>query len=398
MKKNDVACPFCYASFSIKQSAFRCSGQKPAGSVQECGKGPDGRLIHHFGPTAGEPVLPVLTTPEGAPSLGETTMVCAHCKAKTSLRACPECHQLLPDGMNADSQLYAMVGVRNSGKTILLAALDHELRTAVGRRFDAAIDTPNSASGLAGQLRRAYDEMTGATGSVPQQTADGGAAKQVPAVYTWRQSGKRGQKSRIFSFFDNAGEALTRQDRALDQQYLNVAAGVILILDPFAFPENRKQVPESQAGAYKSATDGPEEALKTLEFVLRQGHHVAQNTRIPVPVAVVVSKIDHFFDQIPPNHPLRRPSSTEPFFDNEESISVHDHVKSLIASWGGDGLLRTLDQGFSQYRLFGASALGNPPDYATGRVDDQGVMPHRVSEPLLWLLAADGFIPSDRAN
>lgn len=391
--KNVVACPYCYTQFNINQVAFICSGSDPAGGTNKCQKGPDGRRLHHFGDSI--PQMPVLTRPDGSAALGSRQLTCDHCRARTSFRACPECHMQLPSAMDAESELYAMVGVRRSGKTVMLMALDHELRNSVAQRFSAAISTPNVQESLAGDLRRMWTEMTGPQQILPGQTANRGSVKQVPAVYSWQSNAesRKGSHARIFSFFDNAGEVLTDLRNALDQKYLSVAGGVILILDPFAFPEGLKHAPPNQVDEYRRDNQAPEQVLSTLNDVLRFAHHVKDRKKIPVPIAVVISKIDHFFPQIPENHPLRRPSSADPYFDEGESLSVHDHVASLIADWGGHNVLNFLQANFETYRLFGASALGAVPDYDSGTVGAQGALPFRVAEPLLWLLAHDGFLP-----
>lgn len=72
---------------------------------------------------------------------------------------------------------------------------------------------------------------------------------------------------------------------------------------------------------------------------------------------------------------------------------MHDHIASLVSHWGGDGLLTMLDTNYANYRFFGLSALGSEPNYSTQRIDERGIIPHRVGEPLLWLMAERGFIP-----
>ena len=67
-------------------------------------------------------------------------------------------------------------------------------------------------------------------------------------------------------------------------------------------------------------------------------------------------------------------------------------MAALIARWGGDGLLRSLEQNYDTYRVFGASALGAEPDYRAGVINARGRLPHRVAEPFLWLLAERGFL------
>ncbi|MBX9717708.1 MAG: hypothetical protein K2X36_02570 [Microbacteriaceae bacterium] len=282
-----------------------------------------------------------------------------------------------------------MVGVRASGKTVMLAALHRELLKTVARRFNAAIDNPGGGTGLAKQLQDYDTEMSRDGGRLPQQTQVG--QKSAPAVYEWRYDVRGKVRSTLFSFYDNAGEDFASEDRALSIHYLGQVSGVILLLDPFSFPENVQKAQDK--GVVLSQSDAPENVLASLTAVLRMSHAVKTNRKITVPVAVVVSKIDAFFDDLPENHPLRQPSSTLGVFDEAEAASLHDHMSALVASWGGDGLLRSLQQNYETYRVFGASALGAEPDYRTGEVNARGRLPHRVAEPFLWLLAERKFLP-----
>ena len=70
--------------------------------------------------------------------------------------------------------------------------------------------------------------------------------------------------------------------------------------------------------------------------------------------------------------PLRRPSSDQPYFDEAESLEVHEHVAMLLDEWSGGGLLRMLELNFSTFRLFAASALGAEPDYARRTANPRG--------------------------
>jgi hypothetical protein len=286
--------------------------------------------------------------------------------------------------------------VRDSGKTVLLSQLDTELQTSVADRFDATIDAPGGKSGLARDLRVNRELMLKSDGILPAQTDSSGGAKKSPAVYSWRYNRKgpigiSRPASTVFSFYDNAGEDFATPDRALSQIYLGATSGVILLLDPFGFAANHDRA--KARGAWLPDT-GPEAVLDAITIVLRTAKGVKRNKKIKQPIAVVISKIDAFFDQIPADHPLRQPSSSRPVFDEAESMTVHDHVGSLVEQWGGAGLIRKLEHNYAAYRLFGASALGAEPDYRTRRVNSRGLLPHRVAEPLLWLMASRGFIPA----
>jgi len=379
-----VPCPYCYNQIDLNRLVFRCTGQTQAGRPA-CSPAPDPQRQQFLGD--GTPVMPIISV-GGAPLHGKGGAVCADCGARSAVRCCPSCHSLLPHSLDAGSPLYGLVGVRASGKTVMLSALHRELTKTVARRFNAAIDNPGGGTGLAKQLQDYDTEMSKQGGHLPQQTQVG--QKSAPAVYEWRYDVKGRIRSTIFSFYDNAGEDFASEDRALSIHYLGQVSGVILLLDPFSFPENVHRAREK--GITLSQSDGPEQVLASLTSVLRGSHNVKKNKKVKVPVAVVVSKIDAFFDDLPDNHPLRQPSSKLNVFDEAEAASLHDHMAALIAHWGGDGLLRSLEQNYETYRVFGASALGAEPDYRAGTVNDRGRLPHRVAEPFLWLLAERGFL------
>jgi hypothetical protein len=384
-KSAGVPCPYCYNVIDLNKVAFRCTGQTQAGRTA-CTPRPDALRQQFL--SDGAPVMPIIST-GGVQLLGKGATVCPDCGARSAVRCCPHCHSLLPHSLDNDSPLYGLVGVRASGKTVMLSALHSELTKTIARRFSAAIDNPGGGTGLAKQLQDHDAEMSKQGGHLPQQTQVG--QKSSPAVYEWRYDVKGRVRSTIFSFYDNAGEDFASEDRALSIHYLGQVSGVILLLDPFSFPENVERA--NERGITLSQADAPEKVLGSLTSVLQMSHAVKRNKKIKVPVAVVVSKIDAFFSELPENHPLRQPSSKLGVFDEAESQSLHDHMSAMIAGWGGDGLLRSLEQNYETYRVFGASALGAEPDYRAGVVNARGRLPHRVADPFLWLLAERNFLP-----
>ncbi len=172
--------------------------------------------------------------------------------------------------------------------------------------------------------------------------------------------------------------------------YLLATNGIILLLDPFSFPGNAGR---GSAAKDQRVETAPENVLHAITEVMRQNEATKHNRKIKQPVAIVISKIDAFWSDIPENNPIRRPSSSLGYYDEAEGASVHDHIASMVSHWGGDGLLTMLETNYENYRFFGLSALGSEPDYAMQRVDERGLMPHRVAEPLLWLMAQRGFLP-----
>lgn len=380
-------CPYCYTEINPRKLAYRCSGRHAAGK-SPCEKKADPSRQKHFSDS--DAYWPVITP------IGSASTHCPSCGADPGPPMCPECHSLLPAEYGSDSALIGLVGVRDSGKTVLLSQLDTELQATVADRFDATIDAPGGKAGLARDLRVNRELMLKSDGVLPAQTDSSGGGKKAPAVYAWRYNRKGPMgisraASTVFSFYDNAGEDFATPDRALSQVYLGATSGVILLLDPFGFPANRERAKTKGADIPDT---GPEAVLDAITMVLRTAKGVKRNKKVKQPIAVVISKIDAFFDQIPSDHPLRQPSSSRPIFDESESQTVHDHVGSMVEQWGGAGLIRKLEHNYTTFRLFGASALGAEPDYRSRRVNSRGLLPHRVAEPLLWLMATRGFIPS----
>lgn len=395
--KRTVPCPYCYNAIAPSSLAVRCSGRAAPGKTR-CVEAPDTVRVQFF--SDGVPVLPIISGPNGKQILAKSEAECPECGAVSAIRVCPDCHSRMPRSFDADSPLFGLVGVRGSGKTVMLAVLQKELYSTIARRFDASIDSPGGKTGLAGELESYFRGMEdGSNGILPAQTTQS-SGMRIPAVFEWRFSKRSmgGKLSRdvstLFSFFDSAGEDLASEDRALGQHYLAATSGVILLLDPFGFPGNRERAISSGVDP-GSLTTSPDTVLRALTTVLQTAERTKKNKKIKQPVAVVVSKIDAFFGDIPDDHPMRRPSSKLGYFDDAESLTIHDHVAAMIEQWGGDSLLRMLDNNFEKYRLFGASALGAEPQYQTAKVNARGVLPHRVGEPLLWLMADRGFLPKE---
>jgi len=77
-------------------------------------------------------------------------------------------------------------------------------------------------------------------------------------------------------------------------------------------------------------------------------------------------------------------------------LELNDEMQSRFQQWEGGLLSRQLSQNYSDYRFFAVSALGAPP--VEEEVAAHGVSPFRVEDPVLWLLAREGMIPTQRAK
>lgn len=388
-----VPCPYCYNKIDPKKVLYRCTGRNAPGRPV-CTKNEDPRRVAELGDAT--PTYPTFD-PERSRLPRRASPECPRCNGPSSIRVCPVCHSTLPANFTIDSPLFGIVGVRGSGKTVMLTMVTQELKTTVARRFRGVIDDVGSSRLLA-KLGTMRAEMTSGDRRLPDQTAVYSRSETVPAVFEWQlpREGRGGTRtvSTILSFYDTSGEDLANVDSAREQHYLAAADGIILLLDPFGFPENRTTA-LTRGVDPSSLHDEPRRVLRNVTELLRLADNLAPNKKIKRPLAVVLAKIDAFFDQVDPDHPIRRPSATGPYFAEQESLDLHNHVAALISQWGGDDVLNMLELNYTSYRFFVASALGSEPDYRTGTVSNRGVQPHRVTEPLLWLMARRKFIRSD---
>lgn len=388
-------CPYCYAMIDPSKPSYRCSGI-PAPGLNQCQPREDDRRV-----TLLDDARPVRQsfTPGGDKS-ADGRPLCPDCKGPTGTRVCVNCHSVLPTDFTATSPLFGMIGVRGSGKTVMLTVLCKELQTSVARRFDAVIDAVGD-SPLLKVLETKRQEFDSGSASLPGQTATAKAATRDPAVFSLELSAKNAigitrPVATVFSFLDTAGESLGTADSTRDVHYLAATSGVVLLLNPFAFEANKTKGVQRGVNPEDLETQ-PRTVLRNITEVLRESEHLKPTKKIKKPIAVVLAMIDAFFDEVGPDSPMRRPSPHEPWFDEPESEEVHEYVAGLIAKWGGDDILRHLDQNYENYRFFVSSALGSEPDYRMRTTSSRGIQPHRVAEPLLWMMAQRGLVTVKRA-
>lgn len=393
LSSKKASCPFCYREIDFNKVAFRCNGHGLPGRLK-CEQQPDERRVVEFNDN--RPVRPIVTSGQNNTAvLGKEKVQCSGCGSETGIRVCPSCHSTLPYGMNAKSPMFGLVGVRNSGKTVYLSVLHTELSRRIASAFGGSIDTPGGLHGYAQTLAENKKDMEGNAAKLPAQTsARGDSTRAEPVIYEWSQRNKRGETDNtVFSFFDSAGEDLVSVDAVESQHYLKSVNGIILLLDPFGFDANVAKAKQKlnanggSAGINMEDLTSPQAVISNLTEVIRRSHGVKQGKKIKTPIAIVLAKIDAFYDDLPPGSPIMQQNQYKGAFDEQDSLNVHENVRALLHSWNATNLINLLENYFETYRFFAVSALGAEPDYANSSVNKMGVIPMRVGDPLLWLMA-----------
>ena len=385
LRTAQLGCPYCGEVFAERDISFRCSGRSgPHG--RRCDTRPDDARGRWLNDT--RPLPPVFAADGRQPSA-----VCPDCGESTHEHVCPDCHRRLPGGFGrADHWPVAIVGSAQSGKTVLMTVLIHELNHQLGAAVGVAV------RGLDDETLRAfhadYDHPLFDQHTLPKQSdplAD--CPRRAPLVFELAQTspGWPGRRRRrvIASFLDMNGPDLASpvgQERAA--RYLTGARAIILVLDPLQLPGARGHArPEVIRPERAETADDRAAVLLSQVTGLLLAAPDSRGGMIRKPVAVVLTKLDAVEHTLLAESPLTMRPALRTRFDIRDGDEVHAQVQNLIDKWDGPQFGLNLQAHFTRYRYFGISSLGSPPkDPATIRV----VVPHRIHDLALWLLAEFG--------
>lgn len=326
---------------------------------------------------------------------------CPHGSEPVRSRFCPECSGKLEyDYLNTEGRTIALIGASSAGKSTYIGVLVHELRNKVGAAFNGM-----SLEFVGDQSRQRYEQDFGGPlyrkGLAPNMTMRVRRDLLPPALLLtlkFPQPRRFGRASAIkpamMTFFDTAGEDVDRgEDIGRLARYLDSAEGIILLVDPLQIPGVSASVPGG-AGGVGAAEQS--KVVTLLAALLREQRGLPPTKRIKTPLAIALSKTDALNGMFPEHSPLRRRHEHPGAYDDSDGRHVHDEVRAWLQHWHGAEFDNIVANNFSDYRYFGLSALGTPPDGRT--LSAAGVHPLRVEDPLLWLLARFNLIPTARSR
>jgi hypothetical protein len=381
-----LACPYCYELFPEWQIGFRCSG-RPGPQGNRCEPEPDPRLQTFFGSTGDRPH----TFPD---RWHRYSSVCPISGAQTFERVCPRCHHTLPVHFGRiRSQLIALVGARDSGKTVFMTVFMHEFRHRLGDRLGASI--PGADDETRNSFRRDYEQRLYTGHSLPDPTFTVAAERQgyrPPMVFKFKRQDKTRfpghTRQTLLSFFDTAGEDLTTKASVdLNGRYLRAANAIILILDPLQTAGGRRLARSEALPQDPRPEDDPYNVIQRITEMLQDGH---RDGKVRKPLAVVFTKLDALWHGFPDGSALKRPEPAAAGCDQVDGLDVHSHVQALLHDWDGRQIDQYLQNHYRRFRYFGVSALGAIP---TPDKRVATVQPYRVTDPILWLLSKARMVP-----
>jgi hypothetical protein len=347
-------CPKCFAP--VEEAGFACC-------APHCSR-------------AGIPVPPAAGQKEG------TIPLCPACQSRMTVKVCLECgFELDPDALQRGLLCFSLVGDQGVGKSNYLAVLMRELSGEFCRVYGATL-YPTGGDRTMDRYQRNYARSLFDLGiCVPPTDRE----DVDPLTYTlmFPPNSEAGSTCSL-AFYDACGKNFESEaNMALYNRSIYHSAGILLLIDPSQLPAIRQQ--RSARGLPLTPGD-PQTLLLRTVHLLRTGLGLESvDKKIPVPLAVCITKMDTLFHQLDPASFLRDPSRNlrRPMVCAADFSSCSLEMESLLEVWGAGELLRHVKSQFEDWCFFGLSALGNSPG-KQGEIPR--ISPHRVLDPLLWLL------------
>ena len=75
--------------------------------------------------------------------------------------------------------------------------------------------------------------------------------------------------------------------------------------------------------------------------------------------------------------------------------NVDNEIRSLLVEWGVESFMSQVDLNYMNHAYFAVSSLGMDNNPKENRKIDRP-RPHRIEDPLLWILKENGVIKSSK--
>jgi hypothetical protein len=339
---------------------------------------------------------------------------CDVCNEPTETAVCPSCHNTLPRStFSGKNIVISIVGTRDSGKSVYIGVLIHELEHELAKAFNRTSEPFNEEN-----TRTVYDKRYGMMymGKVPGQTAEAATSDIdsdrnvfTPLVYSFNVDGTSTETPDDYSLiiYDVSGEDLTETNKLKRSAFPTFKAdALIFILDGTKIGSMRQAFDKKELGGASNV-----DAVVEPSQILNRLDNSSRKRVRSIPTAIAISKIDMlkkladsdsdydvFIDEL--QNTFRISQHCNGKFDVAEAKEVSKEVSQLLVNYKGYETFRNKVGRHSNHLYFAFSALGfdNNPILTDENNPDSKVIgwpdPHRVEDPLLWILREKKVIPS----
>ena len=398
-KKFPIVCPHCFNKFSPDDVVFRAAHYKEE-DEQYCLQ-EDVKLnayLEKFGLEGSdelEAVIPPTLFPEENKAYVDGVLISLkdNYNVETKKRLCPYCHNDLPySAGRAPSNIIAIIGASQVGKSVYMASLIHTLETVTAHNFEAACLPISSETSR--RFRMQYMDPLFAQNTLIESTQK--ERKQEPFIYQFKfKDSKNAPLSLVFFYV--AGEGMVEEDYLeLYANHIKNAEGILFLVDPLQLSTIRNKIllNNQDMGDFTSQYQEARDVVVTLgeNFIGRE-----EEGRTAIPTAVVVTKSDMLEHLAKEDGEYIRQNSNifqnyvhKGYFNLNEYENINGEVKQFIEQVDL-AFLDAIEVHFKNVGYFAVSSLGQNP--VEGKLEGV-IQPMRVDEPFLWLLYKLGYISS----
>lgn len=302
----------------------------------------------------------------------------------TLKKVCSECKSdMIHSQLGKQSEYrFGIAGARSSGKTTLMTSAIAALKEEFGHENGIDISFGCSEEEREFKLKNQLLEK----GRVLDQTA-----RSFPKALTISLTSENGINSLIY-IYDAAGEDFTEDEDRLEKHPIHLYDGILLVVDPFGESGVRAglvgKLDSEEINSNRPAEVNAAEVAGRLINVLERVLKVGVGKKIPLPLAIVTTKIDAF-DSL--SSIKRNPfggwyySLTAAANDAEYySLKIRDFLQK--AELGN--FIRLVESRFARVGYFGVSSLGRTDDAYSG----SAFKSFGVSAPFVWLCYYSGSL------
>lgn len=316
--------------------------------------------------------------------------------------ACKECGEIIPPQFIFHDKFlsFCAVGVSGAGKSSYMTTLLHELKYSGLPWVLQAMDVETTRRAQANE-QYLYEER-----HCLQGTESGISPK--PQLWTILDNSVKSDKIPTYALtiYDGAGEDCEHIDYTpLDSkisQYLSGARMLLIMFDPLLLSNVRMEISHETLNtsmATERQTSAPANMVSmvnSLANYIRRSCNIPPGKRIDRRAAVVLTKIDTLGEMLNGFSSDATILKASPHIQNKgfvesDSEMVDLEIRDWLTRQGETAFLGAIDANFRDVRVFGVSSFGRPPDLYKRLAK---IRPHRVLDPLMWMLATEGIIPT----
>jgi hypothetical protein len=376
-----VVCPYCFETWSTSVAAYRCLGPP---DDPRCPREPDAAQAALLGGAAVLQKRVVTRKARFGRAIPTGTGATCECGARTT-PVCPRCHSGLPHAYaEGGDRLIGLIGTKSSGKSHYIAVVMHELFQGVGARYGAVVELLDDDTRTRYEtdlVRPIYDD-----GVALPATTTAAVDERVRRPLGLRLSFPGEKRRQVVNavFFDTAGEDLSNDAvLAREARYVGQCSALILLIDPLQVPAIRDLV--GTTTVLPDEVIDPLEVLRNVTELLRRQRGVPRPKALEQPLAIAFSKLDAIRPLFEDGSPVLREPASDGMYDAAEARSVGALLRAQLIEWLGPEFDAYAAENYRSANYFAVSALGAQPS-PDGRLSGD-VAPHRVADPLLWVLS-----------